>query len=176
MQLRSVLTFALLWVLPFAAGSQTAPSSQTPQAAAIQAVMYKSQADWNRGDLDSFVTCYKDSPDILFIGSRVVRGYAQMVETYRTNYGTSEKRGVLTYTQLEVQPLDARFATMTGHFHLERHPAVTVDGAIGNHAVAKSNVDAPEVSNQDGYFLLVFEYTKQGWKIVRDNTTSTTKP
>ena len=57
----------------------------------------------------------------------------------------------LSFSQLEVQPLDERFATVTGHFHLER----TAAGG----------------GNADGYYLLVFEKTKDGWKIVRDDST-----
>ena len=74
-----------------------------------------------------------------------------MVDTYRKNYSTKEKMGALSFTNLEVQPLDEHFATVTGNFHLER----TAAGG----------------GNSDGYFLLVVEKTPNGWKIVRDSTT-----
>ena len=125
--------------------------STTPESREIRAVLDKQVADWNRGDMEAFVTGYKNSPDILFIGSSISRGYAQMVETYRKNYGTKEKMGTLSFSQVEVQPLDERFATVTGHFHLER----TVAGG----------------GNADGHYLLVFEKTPDGWKVVRDDTT-----
>ncbi len=128
--------------------------AQVPGDAAIRAMMQKSVDDWNRGDLDAFATSYKNSPDILFIGRKVSRGYAQMLATYKGAYGTPEKRGTLNFSQLETQPLDAKFATVTGHFHLER----TAAGG----------------GNADGYFLLVVEDTPAGWKIVRDDTTDTT--
>jgi ketosteroid isomerase-like protein len=123
----------------------------TPQSREIRAVLDQQVADWNRGDMEAFVTGYKNSPDILFIGSSISRGYAQMVETYRKNYGTKEKMGTLSFSQVEVQPLDERFATVTGHFHLER----TAAGG----------------GNADGHYLLVFEKTPAGWKVVRDDTT-----
>ncbi len=125
--------------------------SQT-DASAIIAVMNKSAADWNRGDIDTFATSYKNSPDILFIGRTISRGYAQMVATYKKSYSNPEQMGTLSFLQLEVQPLDERFATVTGRFHLER----TAAGG----------------GNADGYFLLVFEKTTEGWKIVRDDSTS----
>ncbi|HEX3966743.1 MAG TPA: DUF4440 domain-containing protein [Edaphobacter sp.] len=127
------------------------PAQSTVPANAIRAVLDKQVIDWNRGDLESFATGYKNSPDILFMGSKISRGYAQMVDTYRKNYSTREKMGTLSFTALEVQPLDANFATVTGNFHLER----TAAGG----------------GNADGYFLLVFEKTPGGWKIVRDDTT-----
>jgi ketosteroid isomerase-like protein len=125
--------------------------NSTPAAQAIRAVLDKQVVDWNRGDLDAFAAGYKNSPDILFMGSKISRGYAQMLDRYRKGYATKEKMGTLSFTGLEVQPLDERFATVTGTFHLER----TSDGG----------------GNADGYFLLVFEKTPAGWKIVRDATT-----
>ena len=124
----------------------------TAESTAIVAMMNKSAADWNRGDIDSFATAYKNSPDILFIGHKIARGYAQMVATYKAAYSTRAKMGTLSFSQLETQPLDAHFATITGHFHLER---TTAGGG-----------------NADGYFLLVVEKTPAGWKIVRDDSTS----
>jgi ketosteroid isomerase-like protein len=141
---RTLLPLVLL-VSPLMLGAQTSP------AKAIQAVMDKQVADWNRGDIDAFAKGYKNSPDILFIGRTIHHGYAEMVANYRKNYPTKERMGVLSFTQLDVQPLDARFATVTGRFHLE------VSAAAGG--------------NHDGYFLLVCEKTPLGWKIVRDDTT-----
>jgi len=130
--------------------------AQSPADSAIKSMMLKSVDDWNRHDIDAFATCYKNSPDILFIGHRISRGYDQMVATYKAAYGTPEKMGTLTFSSLETQPLDAKFATVTGHFHLER---TTAGGG-----------------NADGYFLLVVELTPSGWKIVRDDSTSLQPP
>jgi len=145
-----------LFLFPFLLGILTLPlTAQSPspkEDAAILAVLNKSVVDWNNGDLDAFASSYKNSPDILFIGRTVRRGYAQMLEAYRTGYSTREKMGTLSFLGLEVQPLDEHFATVTGHFHLER---------------------TATVGNANGYFLLVMEKTPAGWKIVRDDTTST---
>lgn len=130
------------------AQKQTAPARD----AAIRAMMQKSADDWNRGDLDAFATSYKNSPDILFIGRTVRHGYAGMIAGYKSGYPTREKMGMLTFRELEVQPLDEKFVTATGKFHLER----TATGG----------------GNADGYFLLVIENTPDGWKIVRDDTTA----
>ena len=145
-----------LLAAPFLLGALTLPltaqNAPAKEDAVILAALNKSVADWNNGDLDAFAACYKNSPDILFIGRTVRRGYAQMLDAYRTGYSTREKMGTLSYLGLEVQPLDEHFATVTGHFHLERTAAV---------------------GNSNGYFLLVMEKTPAGWKIVRDDTTST---
>jgi ketosteroid isomerase-like protein len=141
----------ILTLLAFAAFACTL-TAQSPQSKAIIAVLNQSAVDWNRGDLDAFATSYKNSPDILFIGHKISRGYAQMLATYHSGYPTREKMGTLTFTQLETQPLDAHLTTVTGRFHLERTSAGGGDA--------------------DGYFLLVMENTPSGWKIVRDDTTA----
>jgi uncharacterized protein (TIGR02246 family) len=147
---RTLLRFlaSIVLVVPSVLFAQNA----TPQAKAIRAVLDKQVVDWNRGDLEAFATGYKNSPDILFIGTKISRGYDQMLASYRTNYSTKEKMGTLSFTGLEVQPLDERFATVTGIFHLER----TAAGG----------------GNSEGHFMLVVEKTPDGWKIVRDDTTT----
>jgi len=146
---RSILA-VLVTILMLAAPVLAQTNSTAADDSAIRAVLAQQTVDWNRGDLDSFATGYKNSPDILFIGSKISRGYSQMLERYRTVYSTREKMGTLTYSDIEVQPLDEHFATATGRFHLERTTAGGGDAS--------------------GSYLLVFEKTAQGWKIVRDVT------
>jgi len=147
--MRRTCLLLLVLAFPLCTLAQTKTNSQ---ATAIVAMMDKSVGDWNRGDLDAFATSYKNSPDILFIGKTIRRGYAEMLAGYRKGYATREAMGTLSFAQLEVQPLDERFATVTGRFHLQRTEA--------------------GVGDADGYFLLVVEKTSTGWKIVRDDTTA----
>jgi hypothetical protein len=136
--------------IAFASSPALRAENPTP-AQAIRAVLDKQVVDWNNGDMEAFATGYKNSPDILFMGPKISRGYAQMLERYRKGYSDKEKMGTLSFSELEVQPLDDRFATVTGHFHLER----TAGGG----------------GNADGFFLLVCEKTSAGWKIIRDDST-----
>src|ERR1700761_4091346 len=113
-------TFRFLAVIAFVVPSLLFAQSATPEVQAIRAVLDKQVVDWNRGDMEAFASGYKNSPDILFMGSRISKGYDQMLEGYRKSFSTREKMGVLSFSGLEVQPLDEHFATVTGHFHLER--------------------------------------------------------
>jgi hypothetical protein len=153
--MRPFRALALFVALMALAASTFLEAEDSTSARAIRAVLDKQVVDWNRGDMEAFAKGYKNSPDILFIGAKISRGYAQMLDTYRKNYSTKEKMGTLNFSELEVQPLDEHFATVTGNFHLER----TVAGG----------------GNADGHFLLVFEKTPSGWKVVRDDTTSPPK-
>ncbi len=151
-RLFSLVAFTFLLL---AAPSPSAHAQNTPDSSdilAIRHLMDQQAADWNGGDMDRFANGYKNSPDILFVGRNVTRGYAGMLERYRKGYPNPAVMGILTFTHLEPVLLDARFATATGNFHLERSPAAGGDA--------------------DGIFSLVFEKTMQGWKIIRDHTTS----
>lgn len=143
----------LVCLIPAASLAQSAPA---PEREAIVAMLNRQAADWNRGDLDAFATGYKHSPDILFMGHPIRRGYDQMLSGYRKSFPNREAMGKLTFSQLEVQPLDERFATVTGRFYLERTSAGGGDAS--------------------GYYLLVLEKTPAGWKIVRDDTANDAKP
>ena len=124
--------------------------AQNPDEQAILHVMQQSAADWNRGDLDAFATSYKNSPDTLFIGSSVNRGYSGMVDSYKRAFNTPEKRGTLSYSHLEVHLLDANYATVIGNCHLDRP-------AAGG-------------GPYDCIYSLVFEKTAAGWKIILDHS------
>jgi ketosteroid isomerase-like protein len=137
------------------AGAGFAQKPAQNDAASIIAVLNQQSADWNKGDLDAFARGYKNSPDILFMGKTISRGYQQMVASYKSHYPNKASMGTLTFARLEVQPLDEHFATVTGTFHLQRTKAGGGDA--------------------DGYFLLVVEKTADGWKIVRDSTTALPK-
>ena len=155
--MRWIATFILALCVPALAAQQKDQLfTATRQQLDATKVLLAQETAWNQGDLDAFATCYKNSPDILFIGHTISRGYAQMLASYKTGYPTREKMGTLSFSRLETQPLDASFATVTGHFHLER-------SAAGG-------------GNADGYFLLVVEKTSSGWKIVRDDTTALPPP
>ena len=133
-------------LLAFAAWSAVASQEQD-----VQHVLSDQQAAWNRGDLESFATGYKNSPEIVFIsGQKISRGYSGMIARYKTGYPTREKMGVLTFSGIEVRLLGEKNANVLGHFHLER----TAAGG----------------GNADGVFTLLFEKTPGGWKIVQDHT------
>jgi ketosteroid isomerase-like protein len=114
-------------------------------------VLIAQENAWNKGDLTAFASGFKDSPDTLFITHQVSRGFAGLLDEYKHDYPTKAAMGTLTYSDLEVHPLDENFAVVIGKYHLERSKK---DGG-----------------NAEGLFSLVFENTDNGWKIVVDHTT-----
>jgi ketosteroid isomerase-like protein len=114
-------------------------------------VLLAQEAAWNRGDLSAFASGYKDAPDTLFITHQVSRGYSGLLDSYKRDYPTLAAMGTLSFSELEVRPLDENFAVCIGKYHLERGKK---DGG-----------------GAGGIFSLVFEKTADGWKIIVDHTT-----
>ncbi len=113
-------------------------------------VLMAQERAWNKGDMTGFVSGYKNSPDTVFIGSEVARGYDQMVARYNKTYASRESMGRLTFSDLEPHLLNENFAVLTGQFQLERSKKAG--------------------GNTGGIFSLVLEKTADGWKIILDHT------
>lgn len=140
----------LLLASSFARAQQTLSTVPQQQLDVIKVLLAQEEA-WNRGDLEAFSQTYKNAPDTLFISSTVNRGFAGMLDAYRREYPTRAAMGTLSFSGLEVRPLDDRFAVVVGHYSLERNKK---DGG-----------------NAQGIFSLVLEKTEKGWKIIVDHTT-----
>lgn len=149
MRLVRVLAFSLALAASFAL---PVAAQQMSDDAQIRHVLTQQAEDWNHGNLTAFATGYKKSPDIIFMGKVVHRGYDDMLAGYRKNYPTRGKMGGLVFSDLEVTVLDAKYATVLGKFQLQR--------------LAQDGGDA------FGYFSLVLEKTFEGWKIILDHTTT----
>ena len=117
----------------------------------IVKVLLAQEKAWNAGDIDEYAKGYKHSPDTLFIGRQISRGYTQMLEDYKRNYPTRASMGTLTFSELEVHSLERYVRRMRG---------------------AIPSGPAQEGGRHSGWiFSLVFEKTDQGWRIVMDHTT-----
>lgn len=118
----------------------------------ILKVLTKQEDNWNGGNLEAFANGYKKSPDILFIGRQVSRGYEEMLADYRKGYPNKEAMGTLSFSGLEPHLLDEHFAVVLGHYRVDRSKKAG--------------------GTAEGLFSLVLEKTAQGWKIIVDHTTS----
>ncbi len=108
---------------------------------------------WNRGDLSAFASYYEDSPQTTFMGKEIVRGGVQAIlERYRKAYPSRDAMGTLTFSEMEVRPLAAGVALVTGKFELKRN------AAGGGPAW--------------GRYTLVVKQIKGSWKIIHDHSSS----
>ncbi|HZD50695.1 MAG TPA: DUF4440 domain-containing protein, partial [Silvibacterium sp.] len=87
-----------------AASAQTTPV-ETKDTVAIKQVLLDQESAWNRGDIDSFMSGYKDSPDTTFIGKTISHGFQPILERYKKGYATRAAMGTLDFSELSVRML-----------------------------------------------------------------------
>jgi len=138
---------AALWLTSSAAAISWA-GSPNPFTTEVRAAMAEQQAAWNRGDIDTFTKTY--DPNAVFVsGDEITRGAATILERYKKKYSDRAKMGTLTFSDLEITPLDENAALVLGRWNLKR-----------------AN-DEPH-----GRFTLLFRKTSSGWRIVHDHTSA----
>jgi ketosteroid isomerase-like protein len=113
-------------------------------------VLLVQEKAWNSGDIEGYLKGYKNSPDTIFMGHQISRGYAQIAEDYKRNYPNRSAMGTLSFSELEAHPINDTLAICLGHYHLDRSRK---DGGAA-----------------EGVFSVVLERTADGWKIILDHT------
>jgi ketosteroid isomerase-like protein len=145
------LTAVLL--LGVTAASRIAAQSADSRAAdrgKITAVLTAQQTAWNRGDVDSFIVGYWESPELTFSGSGgTARGFDGVRQRYKKNYPDRAAMGELAFSDLEFRFLGSDAALVLGRWHLKRD-----NGDVG------------------GVFSLVWQRFPDGWKIIHDHTST----
>ncbi len=113
----------------------------------VSAVMDEQAAAWNRGDIDGFMNGYWNSDRLVFVSSRVTRGWQSTLDNYKKSYPNRAAMGTLTFSDLEITVLSKDAAVVLGSWSLQR-----------------------EKDKPGGKFTLIFRKFKEGWRIVHDHT------
>ena len=136
--------FRCLWLLVAVALLAASPEQE------IRRVLGDQVSAWNRGDVRAFMDGYDNSESTTFVGARITRGHAQVLADYLKRYPTREKMGTLRFSELEIKPRGAGYASVIGRWHLDR--TKEAGGEAG------------------GIFTLLFQRTARGLKIILDHT------
>lgn len=126
-----------------------------PQAE-ISAMLARSAAAWNAGDLAGFMGDYaKDSLTSYVSGGHVQYGWQPLFDHYQAAYFAPGKhRDSLTFDEVHVRPLTTDLALATARFALHRGDSVTASGP----------------------FTLVLQRRGERWQILHDHTSADPKP
>jgi beta-aspartyl-peptidase (threonine type) len=125
------------------------PAWSVTDEEAIRAVMNAQVRAWNAGDIEAFVEGYKKSPDLLFASRGTFsRGWEPLLKRYKEHYPEGNM-GTLQFDGIEIKMLGSDTAWVVGFWRLEMK-----DGS------------------PHGAFTLIFERTKEGWRIIHDHTSS----
>jgi len=122
----------------------------------IGAMLQRSAADWNRGDLAGFMSDYaKDSLTSYMSDGHVQYGWQPLYDRYQRNYFAAGKsRDSLSFDELRVRALTPDLAYATARFKLSRRDSVVASGP----------------------FTLVLQRQGDRWRILHDHTASDPKP
>ena len=150
------ITLALL-VFSVLATPQSGADSHPKDRAAITQLLTIQQDNWNKGDVDAFLSAYWRSPDLTFSGtSGTQRGYDAVYARYKRSYPDRAAMGHLDFSELEFHFTGNDGALVLGHWHLTREKSG--GGDIG------------------GVFSLVWQRFPEGWRIIHDHTSAVPPP
>jgi ketosteroid isomerase-like protein len=121
----------------------------------IGALLQRSAADWNRGDLAGFMSDYaKDSLTGYMAGGHVQYGWQPMYDRYYRNYfAPGKSHDSLSFDEVRVRALTTDLAYATARFKLSRGDSVVASGP----------------------FTLVLQKQGEGWKILHDHSSADPK-
>ncbi|RTY86488.1 YybH family protein [Flavobacterium sp. RSP15] len=114
----------------------------------IKAVLEKQRLDWNNGDMIGYMQCYLKSDSLLFVGKTgPFYGWQKNLEIYQQVYPDKAAMGTLTFDIKQIKMIDSEHAFVLGAWNLQM-----------------------EKGEQKGFFTLIVEKFKEGWKIVVDHS------
>ena len=128
----------------------TGQGADEPGRAAINKVLHDQQAEWNRKNLEGFMSGYWNSPDLtIFSGAHESKGWEAALDRYQKNYqGAGHEMGRLEFSNLRIEMLGPKSAFVRGEFRLTMS-----DG-----------------KKPHGLFTLIFRKFPDGWKIIHDHS------
>jgi beta-aspartyl-peptidase (threonine type) len=142
------LIFAVVWVGWYG----WAAADPEDAIAAVRAVLDRQVADWNKGDLDGFLTGYWISPEVVFqSGGQRFDGWEAMRDRYRRRYQAEGRAmGRLVFSGLDIELLGPEAALARGRWQRTM----------------------PDGATPGGLFTVIFRKLPEGWKIVHDHTSA----
>jgi ketosteroid isomerase-like protein len=142
------LVLAMVWMATPGRGQ----SDREDSIRSVRAVLDRQVTDWNKGDLDGFLTGYWNSPKVVFqSGGQRFDGWAAMRDRYRRRYQAEGRAmGRLVFSALDVESLGPEAVLARGRWQLTM----------------------PDGATPGGLFTVIFRKLPEGWKIVHDHTSA----
>lgn len=137
-----------------ACAAPSLPLGNPPQE--IAAMLQRSAADWNRGDLAGFMSDYApDSLTSYLAGGHVQYGWQALYDRYQATYfAPGKSRDSLAFEEIRVRALTTDLAYATARFALHRGDSLVASGP----------------------FTLILQKRGDRWQILHDHTSPDPRP
>jgi uncharacterized protein (TIGR02246 family) len=104
-----------------AGGYHADPSQRATVRVELEAMLRRAAVDWNRGDLDGFMSDYLPSDSTTYIGGRgLVRGPSAIRASYARLFTGEMVRDSLSFVILDVDPVAPDVANLIAQYILAR--------------------------------------------------------
>jgi len=113
----------------------------------IRLVLKKQELAWNNYDLDGFMEGYWKSDSLMFVSSKVTKGWTVTLQNYKLRYSSPKETGLLKFDIHDIRSLTQEVYIVTGTYFLTR-----------------------TTTNLSGLFTLLFQKKNGKWVIVYDHT------
>jgi ketosteroid isomerase-like protein len=122
--------------------------AQNKEVKAIEQLLNKQSAAWNKGDIDNFMVGYWNDDSLLFIGKSGLKyGYQTTLNNYKKSYPDTAAMGKLNFDLKKVNIISKYYAFVVGKWFLKR----TI-GDVG------------------GHFTLLLRKIKGQWTVIADHS------
>ncbi len=139
------------YLLAFIIAVTLSACSTTPNnEGQIRQILDEQAKGWNSGDIDAYMQAgYWQHDSLLFIGSKgPTYGYDNTLNNYKRAYPNKAKMGQLTFSQLQIRPIDVSHYFVVGKWYLAR----------------------TEDEDLNGHFTLLFKKIDGQWRIIADHS------
>ena len=141
-----VCFFTISLILLFKTYSQEKISLK--DSLSIMNVLNSQVNSWNKGDIDSFMSGYIKSNELVFSGSGgPIYGWKNTRERYLKSYPNLDIMGKLTFDIKRIRKVSKNVAYLIGEYHLKR-----------------------SIEDSHGHFTLIWKKIKGKWYILSDHT------
>lgn len=153
MGFRQVLVGLAALALPVCVAGQNSDPlfTATRQQLDVAKIILAQRDAWNKGDLDAYLSFYKNAPDTEAVLANLVRGVENIRAAYKQNFPSKDSMGNIEDSDVEVRALGDNFALASGRYHLMR--SKKAGGPV------------------EGTFSELFEKTSAGWQIIFSEST-----
>jgi uncharacterized protein (TIGR02246 family) len=135
-------------------GYHADPSQHATLRAELEAMLRRAAVDWNRGDLDGFMSDYLPSDSTTYIGGRgLVRGPAAIRASYARLFTGELQRDSLSFVVLDVDAVAPDAANLIAQYILTRR----VGG--GRDSVTARGPTSLLVRRVDGRWRIVHDHS-----------------